>query len=138
MRTRLLHAIAGSGWQLLDESSWIPKTISKEEKDRAVEIAVELLTFIQDGVSRPDHPVMQRLEDPLVQFIKEMRMKRKRGYQNSAYRQKEIAIRFTLCLRDFGLIKERVVDLLKLAFSIFDFDLGHRTAQNYVREGFKR
>ena len=138
MRTRLLCAIAGSGWQLMDDSSYIPRRILKDEKERVVEIAGELLTFVHDGVGRPDYPVMQSLEEPLIQFIHRMQMDTRQEYKGPDYRQKEIAIRFALCLRDFGLIKSRVAELLASAFSIFDIDLGHRQAQRHVKEAFSR
>jgi len=138
MRIRFFHAIAGSGWQLLSESSWIPQTISKKEKGHAVKIASELLTYVIGALGRPDYPVMKGLEKPLRQFIKQIQTETKTEYKGPDYRQKEIAINFALCLRDFGLKKSKVVELLESSFSIFKVDLGHRTAQSYVREGFER
>jgi hypothetical protein len=137
-KMRLLHAIAGCGWQILDESSWIPRKFSKSEKVRVIEIATELLNFTKEGLGRPDYPIMKNLEEPLMQFIDHMQTATKREYTGLADRQREVAIRFTLCLRDFGLKRSKVVELLESTFLIFDIDLGHRTAQNYVREGFAR
>jgi len=138
MKTHLLHAIAGSGWQLLDDSSWTPKKISKKEKENAVNRANELLTFVKDGLGRPDYPVMQNLAEPLTQFIHHMQMDTKREYSGPSDRQKEIAINFALGLRYFGLKQSKVGELLKSAFLIFDFDLGDRSAQRYVSEAFTR
>ena len=138
MKIRLLQAIAGSGWQLLDDLSFLPRKIPKKEKDRAIEIATELLTFVNDGVGRPDYLIVQNMEEPLIQFIHHMTMEAKREYSGPADRQREIAIRFALCLRDFGLKQSKVVELLESTFSIFGFNLGHRTAQRHVAKAFAR
>jgi len=137
-RVRLLEAIAWSGWLLLNDSSWTPRKFSRAEKTHAVEIATELLAFAKNGLGRPDHRVMQSLEGPLVQFIDHMQADTKREYAGPADRHKEIAIRFVLSLRDFGLKQSKVVELLESTFSIFDSDLGHRTAQRHVQQGFAR
>ena len=54
LKLYFLKAFAGSGWQAFSESSWLPRKISKTEKDRALAIATELLTFVRDGLGRPD------------------------------------------------------------------------------------
>lgn len=138
MRLRLIKIISGSGWQLLDESSWVPPTISKKDKDRAADIASELLTFVSNTTGRPDHPTMQALEGPLTRFIVMMKSKTKREYKGQDYRNEQIAINFAYRTRNFKLKKGKIVELLEMTFSIFDVDLGHRTAQNYVNRGLAR
>lgn len=138
MRIGLLYAIACSGWRLLDDSSLIPRKLSKSEKAHAVEIAHELLIFVAEGFLRPDYRVMQSLEEPLIQFIKYMNMDTKREYSGPGVRPREIAIEFVLVVRIFGLKQSKVVELLDSVFSIFDIALVHRTAQRYVKEAFAR
>jgi hypothetical protein len=138
MRLRLIQAIAASGWELLDESSFLPKTYSKKEKRKAIELATELLNFVQDRTGRSDAEALGRIEKPLTQFIAELSSQTQKEYAGPNYRQEDTATNFVKMLRGFDLKNAAIVTMLESTFLIFDCELGHRTAQNYVKKGLAR
>ena len=138
MKVRLLKAISASGYQILNDSSWLPRTISKKDKKRATEVALELLAFVQNETGRRDAKIMRDLQKPLSRFVSELREQTSSEYMGPNYRQEDTATNFIVHIRNFGLDKRHQVELLESTFSIFGAELGHRTAQNYVNKGLER
>ena len=110
------------------------KTISKEKKTRAVQLATELLAFSEEGIGRPDFIYMDALRHPLRRFIDYFDKDTPREY--STDRLKYILTNLALRLHELGLKKKDVVILVDYGVVIFNFDRSHRQVQRYVSDAF--
>ena len=135
-KMKFLYYFAGIGWQAFSDSISLPRKITTSEKARAVEIAKELLIFVKAGIGRPDYPVMENLEDPLTEFVKQIQSETKREYSGPTDRPKEILLRLARIIQRLGMKQRDVVRIVDAASAVFGFDVGHRTVQRYVTELF--
>ncbi len=138
LKMEFLYSFAGYGWQALSDSRRLPRKISTSEKERAVEIAIELLIFVKAGLGRLDYPVMENLEDPLTKFVKQIQIETKREYSGPTNRQKELLLRMARTIALLGMKPRDVVRLVEAGSAVFGFDLSHRTIQRYVSEVFSQ
>ena len=134
LKTRFVHSFAGYGWLAFSESSSLPKTISKKKKTRAVQLAKELLAFLEEGVGRPDFIYMDAVRHPLRRFIDYLDKATPREY--SADRQKYVLTNLALRLHELGLKEKDVVILVDKGVALFNFDRSHRQVQRYVSDAF--